>query len=43
MMDVDTTKPLLSLLWQYAHQHVAKSRPSVVLPQKKLQSSYLNQ
>jgi hypothetical protein len=44
-MDVGTTgRPLVSslelltrhthVLWQYAHQHGAKSRPGVVLPQK---------
>jgi hypothetical protein len=44
-MNVDTMgRPLVSslelltrhthLLWQYAHQHEAKSRPGAVLPQK---------
>ena len=51
-MDVDTTgRPLVSslelltrhthVLWQYAHQHGAKSRPGVVLPQKSSKAATL--
>ena len=51
-MDIDTTgRPLVSslelltrhthVLWQYAHQHGAKSRPGVVLPQKSSKAATL--
>ena len=51
-MVVDTTgRPLVSslelltrhthVLWQYAHQHGAKSRPGVVLPQKSSKATTL--
>lgn len=51
-MDVDTKgRPLVSslelltrhthVLWEYAHQHGAKSRPGVILPQKSSKAATL--